>query len=129
MFYLFSNKRIKLKWIPGKVSHVCSQPNSYVVSTHDGRKFRRNRSAINVDRISSQPPAAPSVVRPQQPSPPLVPASVRAEPTPSSSLTPFVQQPPLSPPSFDSGALSTACLGSHTTHQSRVAQYAPAADT
>lgn len=94
--------RIKHKWIPGKVSHVCSQPNSYVVNTHDGRRFRRNRVAINVDRISSQPVAAPSVVRPPQPPPPppqQVPASVRAETTPSPSSTPVVQQTPLPPPS------------------------------
>lgn len=96
--------RIKHKWIPGKVSHVCSQPNSYVIDTQDGRKFRRNRVAINVDRVSSQPLIAPSTVRPPQQPPPQFPTSIRSESAPSTSSTPVVQQPPLSPVTVASGS-------------------------
>lgn len=94
---------IKHKWIPGTVSHVCSQPNSYVVSLQDGRKFRRNRVAINVARVTNQVVTSSSTGRPQQqPPPPTVPASIRAETTPPPLSTPVIQQPSLPPPSVAS---------------------------
>jgi hypothetical protein len=39
---------IKNKWLPGVVSVVCPEPNSYVVRLNDGRLFRRTRWAINI---------------------------------------------------------------------------------
>ncbi|XP_057378537.1 uncharacterized protein K02A2.6-like [Daphnia carinata] len=38
-------------WLRGVVTEVCPEPNSYLVKTSDGRSFRRNRSAINVDKL------------------------------------------------------------------------------
>jgi hypothetical protein len=42
--------RVSKKWIPGVIQSVCSEPNSYIVSTTCGRLFRRNRQAINLDK-------------------------------------------------------------------------------
>ena len=39
---------IKNKWLPGVVSVVCPEPNSYVVRLNDGRLFRRTRWAIYI---------------------------------------------------------------------------------
>jgi hypothetical protein len=44
---------IKNKWLPGVVSLVCPEPNSYVVCLNDGRLFRRTRWAINVSVCDS----------------------------------------------------------------------------
>jgi hypothetical protein len=69
--------RVGKKWIPGVVKLVCQQPDSYVVSTSDGREFRRNRRAINVCRnqqsecpatlptVNQRAPAADSSRRPR----------------------------------------------------------------
>jgi hypothetical protein len=38
------------KWVPGIIQSLCSEPNSYIVSTNCGRLFRRNRQAINLDK-------------------------------------------------------------------------------
>jgi hypothetical protein len=46
--------RVEKKWIPGIIQSVCSEPNSYVVSTNCGRLFRRNRQAINLDKSHAQ---------------------------------------------------------------------------
>ena len=84
------------KWIPGRISHVCQQPNSYIVRTHDGRHFRRNRVAINVDRaptaIQRQPAFHPPALPPHglrnelvNLTPPVVPLPVPQTPTPSAS--------------------------------------------
>ena len=39
--------RVGKKWVRGNVKLVCQQPDSYVITTLDGREFRRNRIAIN----------------------------------------------------------------------------------
>jgi hypothetical protein len=39
--------RVGKKWVRGNVKLVCQQPDSYVITTLDGREFRRNRRAIN----------------------------------------------------------------------------------
>lgn len=44
--------RVSKKWIKGVVKSVCPEPNSYIVSTDCGQLFRRNRQAINVDRVA-----------------------------------------------------------------------------
>jgi hypothetical protein len=50
------------------VKIVCQQPDSYVVSTSDGREFRRNRRAINVCRSQqSECPATPPTVNQRAP--------------------------------------------------------------
>ncbi|EFX76908.1 hypothetical protein DAPPUDRAFT_248426 [Daphnia pulex] len=60
--------RVGKKWIPGVVKIVCQQPDSYVVSTSDGREFRRNRRAINVCRTQqSECPATPPTVNQRAP--------------------------------------------------------------
>ena len=53
---------IEKRWITGKVSQVCKQPNSYVVHTDDNRFFRRNRRAINLDKspLDSQKALSPT---------------------------------------------------------------------
>jgi hypothetical protein len=60
--------RVGKKWIPGVVKIVCQQPDSYVVSTSDGREFRRNRRAINVCRSQQREcPATPPTVNQRAP--------------------------------------------------------------
>lgn len=44
---------IKNKGLPGVVSVVCPEPNSYVVRLSDGRLFRRTCWAINISAIDS----------------------------------------------------------------------------
>ncbi|XP_045027188.1 uncharacterized protein LOC123470696 [Daphnia magna] len=39
--------RVGKKWVRGNVKLVCQQPDSYVITTLDGRELRRNRRAIN----------------------------------------------------------------------------------
>jgi hypothetical protein len=60
--------RVGKKWISGVVKIVCQQPDSYVVSTSDGREFRRNRRAINVCRNQqSECLATPPIVNQRAP--------------------------------------------------------------
>ena len=42
--------RVSKKWIPGVIQSVCTEHNSYVVSTNCGRLFRRNQQAINLNK-------------------------------------------------------------------------------
>ena len=79
------------KWISGRIAKVCQQPNSYVVRTSDGRYFRRNRVAINIDR-------APAAVQhpPAFCSPVLPPHGLHSE---LPSRTPPVVPPPTPQPS------------------------------
>lgn len=44
--------RVSKKWIKGVMKSVCPEPNSYIVSTDCGRLFRRNRQAMNVDKVA-----------------------------------------------------------------------------
>ena len=59
--------RIGKRWIPGSVTQVCQQPNSYVVHTDDGRDFRRNRRAINIDRSRNSPDQRSQSLSPRRP--------------------------------------------------------------
>ncbi len=42
--------QVKKKRIPGIIKSVCSEPNSYILSTNCCRLFRFNRQAINLDK-------------------------------------------------------------------------------
>jgi hypothetical protein len=56
---------IKNKWLPGVVSVVCPEPNSYVVRLNDGRLFPRTHWAINILVCDSTlNPVRPCVHRP-----------------------------------------------------------------
>ncbi len=85
---------IKHKWILGKVSSVCPQPNSYIIRTTDGRHFRRNRTAINIDRAEGRIPPAERVSIPPQSPPPAPLERVIQPPHPP-------QHPPSAVPSLE----------------------------
>jgi hypothetical protein len=71
---------IKNKWLPGVVSVVCPEPNSYVVRLYDVRLFRRTRWAINVSVCDS----TLNPVRPYFHRPTVVGISTATDPVASS---------------------------------------------
>ena len=124
------------KWIPGVISAVCQQPNSYVVRTNDGRLFRRNRVAINAVResVTSTAPASQTVRYPpplQRPASPAHEVSNEQANLVQPAAIPSPPRPPLQPTTpaadldgspfhgFSSGTISSEPQPDGTTRSGR----------